>query len=115
MLKEKILVHDSSNGFFRFIKNHYCDKFNIDANNNEKEFSADKLNEYSFGFINVHDYNDLIYVKFIESKVKFLLIVSTKKEFDQLKFSADTVRFLDSFTLKSEIIKQMDFGINSIA
>ncbi|MHC0442847.1 hypothetical protein [Flavobacterium sp. 3-210] len=116
MLKEKILVHDSSNGFLRFIKNRYCNKFNIDVNkNNNKGDTGGQLQEYSFGFININGYDDLIYVKFIESKVRFLLIVSTKKEFNEMKFDAETVRFLDSFTLKSEILKQIDFGINAKA
>ncbi|BDU26937.1 hypothetical protein [Flavobacterium sp. GSB-24] len=115
MFKEKILVHDSSNGFLRFIRNHYCNKFTVEVNKNKKEFSLRNVKEYSFGFININDYNDLIYVKFIESKVKFLLIVSTKSEFNQLKFDADRVLFLDSFSLKSEILKQIDFGINSLA
>lgn len=112
--KDKILVHDSSHGFLRFIKNHYYNILKIEVNEKKRQLE-NKVNEYAIGFINVNDYDDLLYVKYIESQVKFLLIVSTKKEFDDIKFNDKKVLFLNSFTLKPEIIKQIDLGIKSMA
>ncbi|TDO94909.1 hypothetical protein [Flavobacterium sp. 245] len=106
-----ILVHDSSRGFSKFLKSHYSNKFTIEVHKKKKELVSNQFDGYSFGFINICAYDDLIYVKFIESKVKFVFIVSAKKEFNEIKFDSKKVCFLDSFNLKSDIIKQINIQI----
>jgi len=107
----RILLHDSSKGFLKLLKSHYSSRFTIEVHKKEREFIINQLDGYSFGFISIREYEDLTYVKFIESKVKFVFIVSAKKEFNQIKFNPNKVCFLDSFKLKSEIIKQINFRI----
>lgn len=107
----RILLHDSSKGFLKLIRNHYSGMFAIEILKKGRESMINQLDSYSIGFLTISEYEDLTYVKFIESKVKFVFIVSARKEFNQIKFNPKKVCFLDSFKLKSEIIKQIDFRI----
>lgn len=109
--RNRILLHDSSRGFLKLIKNHYSGKFVIEVFKKERDSMINQLNNYSLGFITISEYEDLTYVKFIESKVEFVFIVSAKREFNQIQFNPKKVCFLDSFKLKSEIIKQINFRI----
>lgn len=113
LIKKRILVYDSSNGFLRFIKDHYSDKFIIDTYIKKPGFEVyNKNNKYLFGFIIISEFDDLMYVKFIESKVKHVFIVSSKKDLNEIQFDSDSISFLDSFKLKSEIIAEINNNLN---
>ncbi|OOG65787.1 hypothetical protein, partial [Flavobacterium sp. A45] len=64
--------------------------------------------------ITLNESKDLLQIKFIESKVKFLFIISTNKRFNHIDFDRKSVCFLDSYKLKSEIMQQIDFRISAL-
>lgn len=107
MIKNKLLVFDTTKGFARFIKIYFSDRFIINSCVLRKNLGQHDLKDYNLAFVMISSYEEIIDFLHIKLKTNHVFAVSNIPEIRLLLKEMPDVVFLDLEKFKKETIEDI--------